>query len=220
MEQTSSIPDSPPPTTYTLPKTTTGRGSNGWYGALSTIAILIAAPVIAVLLTTFVFQSYEVDGPSMETTLQHNDRLIVWKLPRTLSRITNNPYVPNRGDVIIFSKAGIMQGNSSKDKQLIKRVIGLPGERVVVKDGQIRIFNSQNPDGFNPDINQDFSRNIAAFTSGEEIDRVIPDDQIFVCGDNRVNSLDSRSFGPIHLKDVVGVLKFRVFPVSNFKSFL
>ena len=219
MEQIPSIPDAPASTTYTLPNPPKHKHTGGWYSALSTIAILIAAPIIALLLTTFVFQSYEVDGPSMETTLQHRDRLIVWKLQRTLSRITNNDYVPKRSAVIVFAKTGLLQENSSKEKQLIKRVIGLPGERVVIKNGQITIYNAQFLDGFNPDINHDFSQNISAITTGE-LDVVVPDDQIFVCGDNRVNSLDSRSFGSIPLSDVVGELKFRVFPVSNFKSFL
>src|SRR5688572_26059349 len=66
----------------------------------STIAILLIAPVVAVVLTAFVFQSYQVDGPSMTTTLYNNDRLIVWKLPKTWARITGNDYIPRRGDVV------------------------------------------------------------------------------------------------------------------------
>src|SRR5882762_2580960 len=66
----------------------------GLKSILSTIAILIIAPLIALTLTAFVFQSYEVDGPSMETTLQNHDRLIVVKVPRTFARITHHSYIP------------------------------------------------------------------------------------------------------------------------------
>src|SRR4051812_22701390 len=87
------------------PSVTGGQGRGGnWRDILSTLLILVAAPLIALLLTAFVFQSYEVDGQSMETTLHDHDRLIVLKVPRTVSRLTNHPYIPHRGDVIIFVK--------------------------------------------------------------------------------------------------------------------
>src|SRR5512140_403318 len=68
----------------------------GWGSVASTIAVLLIAPLVALLLTAFVFQSYQVDGPSMQTTLYNSDRLIVWKVPKTWSKITGHPYVPNR----------------------------------------------------------------------------------------------------------------------------
>jgi signal peptidase I len=98
---------------------------------------LIAAPIIAIFLTTFIFQSYEVDGPSMETTLENHDRLIVLKVPKTIARLTNSHYIPNRNDIIIFKTSAIQDGSldDGSEKQLVKRVIGLPGDRVVVKNG-------------------------------------------------------------------------------------
>src|SRR5580698_6529783 len=74
---------------------------------LSTLFVIAAALALALLLITFVFQSYQVDGPSMQNTLQNNDRLIVWKVPRTLARITGDAYIPNRGDIIIFNESGL-----------------------------------------------------------------------------------------------------------------
>ncbi len=171
------------------------------------------------MLTAFVFQSYEVDGPSMETTLQNRDRLIVWKVPRTLARITNRAYIPHRDDVIVFVKHGLYEAGSEQEKQLIKRVIGLPGDRVVVQDGHIKVYNSEHPDGYNPDLDHDFSQNISSITTGN-VDMVVPEGQVFVCGDNRTNSLDSRSFGTISSKDIVGKLTIRIFPINNFKSFI
>lgn len=193
---------------------------DGIKSVLSTIAILLLAPIIAILLTAFVFQSYQVTGPSMETTLQNNDRLLVWKLPRTWARITGNDYVPKRGDVIIFNEpAAAEELGLGAGKQLIKRVIGLPGERVVVKDGEITVFNSEYTNGFKPDktlpYNQD---NIIPETSGD-VDITVPKGSIFVSGDNRPDSLDSRSFGPVPLKDVVGKLAIRILPINNIKTF-
>src|SRR3990167_778956 len=95
---------------------------------ISTIIILIAAPLIALSLTTFVFQSYEVDGPSMETTLQIHDRLVVLKTGKTWSKIRGKSFIPKRGEIIIFSLNGSEESGEG-DRQLIKRVIGLPGDR-------------------------------------------------------------------------------------------
>lgn len=185
----------------------------GMKSVFSTVAILIIAPLIALALTTYVFQSYEVDGPSMETTLQNQDRLIVLKVPRTLARITNNPYIPERGDVVIFTHHEASGFGTSGNRQLIKRVVALPGERVVIKDGVLKVFNSQNPDGFEPDHTLPYGSVIGETTG--DVDIVIPKGRVYVCGDNRSNSLDSRSFGPISADDIVGKLLFRVFPLNK-----
>lgn len=183
----------------------------------STIGIFVAAPLLALLIINFIFQPYQVDGSSMEKTLQNNDRLIIWKFPKTLSKITGNPYIPKRNDVIVFSKPDLIEKNGEA-KQLIKRVIGLPGEKVVVKDGKITIYNTDNPDGFNPDINQEHSSNLPSKTAGD-YNKVIPEGQIFVCGDNRPGSLDSRVFGPVPVDNIVGKLTVRFLPLSKFDSF-
>jgi signal peptidase I len=215
MQQDSSIPAQPGEASQ--PPAPKRHG--GWRSVASTIAVLLAAPAIALLLTAFVFQSYEVDGPSMETTLQNHDRLIVWKVPRTVARVTGHDYVPHRDDVIVFVKHDLFEPGSTQQKQLIKRVIGLPGDKVVVGNGHITIYNNQNPNGFNPDVDHDFSANIAAYTGGDN-QWTVQSGQVFVCGDNRVNSLDSRSFGPIETQDIVGKLTIRIWPASKFKSFI
>lgn len=191
------------------------RHKEGWQSALSTIAILILAPVVAILLTTFVFQSYEVDGPSMEETLQNRDRLIVWKVPRTISRVTGNAYIPGRGEIIVFNRNDTAELGG--EKQLIKRVIGLPGERVVVRDGRITVYNKEKPNGFNPDTQGGYG-NQAQNTQGT-IDVTVPKDEIFVAGDNRPNSLDSRAFGTVPAEGVVGNLAIRIFPFNKLKAF-
>lgn len=186
--------------------------------ALTTIGILVLAPLVALLLTAFVFQSYQVDGPSMETVLQNNDRLIIYKLPRTWAKITGHTYLPRRGDVVVFTKHDLNQyEGGGGDRELIKRVIGLPGERVVVKSGKLIVYNNEHPKGFEPDKTFLYGSNMNS-TPGN-IDLTVPDNELFVCGDNRGNSLDSRTFGPIPAKDVIGKLTFRLFPLSEAKKF-
>lgn len=183
---------------------------------LSTIILFLMAPVIAVGVTTFMYQSYEVDGESMETTLQNNDRLIVDKLPRTWSRITKHPYIPHRGDIIIFNQLGLLDSAGNQEKQLIKRVIGLPGDHLVIKDGSITIYNAQHPDGFNPDQTVGYSINMP---TTPDSDQVLKQDEIFVCGDNRANSADSRVLGPIKTDQIVGKLAIRILPISKAEKF-
>jgi signal peptidase I len=153
----------------------------------------------------------------MQSTLQNHDRLIIWKVSRTWARITHDDYVPNRGDVIVFIKRGLYEDNGGKEKQLIKRVIGLPGERVTVKDGKVAVYNEAHPSGFDPDTTLPYG-NVITTTEGN-IDVTVPAGEIFVSGDNRANSLDSRYFGPIPAKDIVGKLIARILPVGQVKKF-
>ncbi len=186
---------------------------------VGSILIFICAPLIAWIFTLIVFQTYEVDGPSMETTLQHQDRLVVWKLPKTMAKITGNPYVPKRGEIIIFTKRGSSEVAEYGNRQLIKRVIGVPGDRVVVHDGVITVYNEEYPKGFNPDLGHDYSAGISDFTGGN-VDLYVGENEVFVAGDNRENSLDSRAFGTVPSEDIVGSLSFRIYPVSKLQSFL
>jgi signal peptidase I len=185
----------------------------------STIAVLLIAPLIALFLTSFVFQSYQVDGPSMQTTLFNNDRLLVWKLPKTWSKITHHAYVPHRGDVVIFVERNNVLGDvdASGGKQLIKRVIGLPGERVVVQDNAVTVYNKAHPDGFSPDKTLPYGKVIK--DTAANIDVTIPEGSIYVMGDNRPESMDSRSFGPVEVSNIVGKLVMRVWPINEAKIF-
>jgi signal peptidase I len=216
MQQDSTIPQrSPEEPEKTVRASDSTR--EGWRSVVSTIFILALAPLIAWLMITFVFQSYEVEGPSMETTLQDQDRLIVVKTGKTLSRLTNDEYIPKRHEIVIFVKHGLSELGTTSDKQLIKRVIGLPGERVVVQDGKITVYNKEHPEGFDPDKDQKYSETIA-FTNGN-VDITVPEGHVFVAGDNRGNSLDSRSFGPVGHEDIIGKLVFRLFPINKAESY-
>lgn len=189
-------------------------------GTLSTIGILLLAPIIAMVLIAFVFQSYQVDGPSMENTLHNGDRLIVWKLPRTWSRITGHQYVPKRGDIVIVTQTGLASyGDAQDSKQLIKRVIALPGERVVIKDNVITVYNRSNPKGIHPDTSLPYGKGGAIPPTSGNIDVTLSKTQLFICGDNRGDSLDSRMFGPIETHQIVGKLVARIAPVSDAERF-
>lgn len=197
-----------------LPSAKKGEGIKS---ILATIGILLLAPAIAIILTVFVFQSYEVDGPSMETTLQNKDRLIVYKLPKTWANITNKKYQPDRGDIIIFTRKGTIDYNESQNKQLIKRVIGVPGDRVVIKDGTVTIYNSEHPDGFDPDAGKPYAK--VNFDTPGNVDLTVDDNEVFVMGDNRHNSLDSRAFGTVQDKHIVGKLSLRVYPFNKLDAY-
>jgi len=184
---------------------------------LTTILILIAAPVLAIMITAFVFRTYQVDGPSMETTLQDNDRLIINKIPVSISKITNRDYIPERYDIIVFSHQGQFGGSDVNEKQLIKRVIGLPSDRVVVKNGVVTIYNKEKPEGFLVDKFGP-EAGVIDSTSGN-IDETIKPGQIFVMGDNRANSLDSRNLGTVSASDIIGKLTFRIYPFQKWESY-
>ncbi len=182
-----------------------------------TFLLLLFAILLPFVLMAFVFQTYQVDGFSMETTLQHGDRLIVSKVQRTWSRITDTPFVPDRGEIIVFAQRGMYEPGSNKEKQLIKRVIGLPGDRVVIRDGAVTVYNNQHPDGFNPDEAGGYIDS-TSYLQGD-YDITVDENEVFVLGDNRSNSRDSREFGSVSVDAIVGTLVLRILPLNNTQRF-
>jgi len=191
---------------------------SGWRELASTIGILLTALAVALLVIAFVFRSYQVDGPSMQNTLQNSDKLIIWKVPRTWASVTGHAYIPHRGDIIVFNESGLSQFNDTQDtKQLIKRVIGLPGDHLVLRNGSYVIYNKAHPQGFDPDKTLPYGHNMPVTTGNTDL--TLKQDQIFVSGDNRPDSLDSRAFGPINASQIVGKLVLRVFPIDHAQVF-
>lgn len=186
---------------------------------LSFVGIILLALAFAFIIITYVFRSYAVDGPSMEPTLQNQDKLIVWKVPRTWAMITGHQYVPKRGDIIVFNEANLSVCGQDTSRQLIKRVIGLPDNKVVIKNGNVYIYDHNHPNGFNPDTQLGFNKNnfLQPTTPNETIQ--LNSHQLFVLGDNRPISCDSRYFGPINTSQVIGQLVLRILPLSKAQEF-
>lgn len=180
-------------------------------------------------LNTYIMRSYNVVGASMENTLHGKDRLIVNRAAVSLSHFFGKPYVPERGQIIVF-----LNGDASgpltcgveasiRDQYIIKRVIAFPGERVVVKDGKLTVYNKEHPEGFNPDestrkSDQDGPKK---YTTGE-VDMTVPEDEIFVAGDNRegTHSYDSRyGLGTIPYCRIIGPVLLRLYPFDKIRLF-
>ena len=188
---------------------------------LLSLAIFVVCVIIGtIIINTFVFRSYNVVGPSMETTMYTGDRLIVNRLPVTWSGILGKSYLPDRGQVIVFRNPHFSRG--IEDEYIVKRVIGLPGEHVTLQNGHYVIYNTEHPEGFNPD--DDNNGEPGSPTSGTA-DVVVPEDQIFVSGDHRQGtfSYDSRNgdqgMGTIPLYDVIGPVGMRIFPFDKIRTF-
>lgn len=169
---------------------------------------LVTVIVLVVVVNRYVFQITTVDGKSMQTTYFTGDRVLINKIPKTLSEINGREYVPQRGDIVtvraVFGTSAAPLENTT-DLQLIKRVIGLPGERVVVKSGVLTIYNPQYPDGFQPDRGSEWEKHMTPSLESESIDIQLGASELFVTGDNRPESIDSRFSGPLSTKEVIGI---------------
>jgi len=187
---------------------------------LVTIGLFIAAFALALLIMAFVFQQYEVDGPSMQPTLQNKNRLIVVKVQRSWARLTGHSWIPARDNIIVFNQANVFANTGNPEKQLIKRVIGLPGDTVVIKNGNVTIFNKQNPKGFNPDVNLPYGKvNEPTTSPSGSVDFTVPANEVYVMGDNRPDSYDSRYFGPVQVNNIIGKLDVRIYPFNEMNLF-
>lgn len=197
---------------------------------LLSLVIFVACVVLGtIVLNAFVFRSYSVVGSSMENTLQNDDRIIVNRLPVSWAHFLGQEYVPKRGQVIIFAN-GSASGpltceapDNQVDQYIIKRVIAFPGERVVVKDGELTVYNDEHPDGFSPDDETRKSDTDGPKKdSSGEVDLIVPEGELFVAGDNREgsHSFDSRSgLGTIPYCRIVGPAALRIYPFNRIRFF-
>jgi signal peptidase I len=164
------------------------------------ILVIAGALVVALLIKAFLFQAFFIPSESMEPTLGVGDRVIVNKLSDGFGR----------GDLIVFEKPEGEGGGGVQD--LIKRVVGLPGETVSVEGDQVYIDanDGQGPRPLDEPYLAD-GLDLGADYQGEPI----PEGHVFVMGDNRDESRDSRFFGPVPKGDVVGRAFLRVWPPGD-----
>jgi signal peptidase I len=154
--------------------------------------------IIVYLIKTYVFQLFIVDGQSMEPNLHHNQMLLV-------DEFSYHFRAPARGEVIVFQKP-----NEPSPVNFIKRVIGLPHEKVIIKDSHVLITNPTNNEVI---LQEDYltSNNI---TNGSQ-EFTLGDNEVFVLGDNRTNSQDSRVIGPISYDLIAGRALFTYWPIKE-----
>ncbi len=188
--------------------------------AIGILIFIVAVIIGTIIINTFVFRSYHVVGPSMESTLFTGDRLIVDRLPVTWANLMGKSYEPTRGSIIVFKNPHY--SNGLEDEYIVKRVIGLPGERVLLKDGVYTVYNAENPNGFDPDS---LNHGEPGSPTSGTADQIVPEGEVFVSGDHREGnfSFDSRNgadgLGTIPLYDIVGPVSWRVFPFTKVRSF-
>lgn len=227
------IPNTPLTRTPIETPRPTARHATPWLRDIVGLAVFVAVIIIgAWLINLLVFRSFNVLGPSMEPTLEgegSSDRLIVNILPVTGAHLTGKAYVPSRGQIIVFRNPNFQPGGA--DEYIVKRVVGLPGERVTVDGCVLKVYNKDHPDGFNPYPDfKNFASNdgdINTCVDGGGTDVTVPDDAIFVVGDHRVGnySMDSRngggraSLGTIPLDDIIGPVSLRIWPLDKLKIF-
>ncbi len=173
--------------------------------------VLIAAAVV-IFINTFVFQAYYVSGTSMTPTYQDKDYLLVNKFPTSIRNILKifgrkDNLDLKRGQVIIFRPP------ENPEIFYVKRVIGLPGDRVVLKNGVYTIYNTENPNGL---VLKEPYTDPRYVTEGT-VDEIVLPGNVFVTGDNRApgGSYDSRAWGQLQQDKIIGDAFFRLIPLNS-----
>jgi len=179
-----------------------------WLGAVGRFAVELAEVVIislAIILPIryFLIQPFYVKGASMEPTFDDHEYLII-------DEISFRFREAQRGEVVVFRYP------HDPRQYFIKRIVGLPGETVHVQNNTVTIFNEENPEGFVYDETDYLD--LTTVTRGDR-KTVLAEDEFFVLGDNRSSSLDSRTFGPLAEKYVIGRVWIRGWPLDRVTVF-
>jgi signal peptidase I len=174
--------------TYSKPK----KDNSLW----EIIKFALLALVIVIPIRTFIAQPFIVSGNSMVPTFENNEYLIV-------DEISYRIHEPERGDVIIFRYP------KDPSKFFIKRIIGLPGETLTINGQKITVKNESHPEGFT--VDEPYVKNQAT----NELTVTLPEGQYFVMGDNRSASSDSRVWGNVPEKNIIGRAFLRVLPIAE-----
>lgn len=174
--------------------------SSGLRSLVEWVVIIAVALIGALIIRTVLFQAFFIPSESMKPTLKVHDRILVNKL-------SYHTHAVHRGDIVVFKRSALKGTPESQIKDLVKRVIGLPGDTVsTTPDGHVLINDHQLDE---PYVHgQPTSPGIPAV--------VIPPHHLWVMGDNRTNSADSRYFGPIDDSQIVGRAFILIWPIPDF----
>jgi signal peptidase I len=172
--------------------------------AFEWLKALAIAVIIAIVIRSFIFTNYIVEGQSMMPTLQDGNRLIVNKIDYDITK-------PHRFDIIVF--------HATPTDDYVKRVIGLPGDTIEYKNDVLYINGKKVDEPYlKPYKEQLVSGLLTENFTLKEITGVerVPKGKVFVMGDNRRNSVDSRRFGFVDMNQIVGKVDLRYWPFSEF----
>ena len=177
------------------------------------VIIVLVAVLAAVLLREFVVQTFYIPSGSMEPTLQVGDRIVVNKLSYELHGV-------DRGDIVVFSRPPLENCGGPQVNDLVKRVVGMPGDLVSVSGGYVYVDGRRLDETWLPAAEQGTTSPGPSGTP-YSLDRPfrVPSGDYFVLGDNRGDSCDSRWWGPIPRSLIVGKVDLRVWPISAIHLF-
>lgn len=170
---------------------------------LEVLEIAVIAVAAVFIVRTFLVQPFLVDGTSMVPTFSNGDYVLT-------DELTYRIRPPERGEVVVFHDV------SDPSTYLIKRIIGLPGETVIINNNTVTIENKQDPGGF---VLDEYYLPKGTVTSGDE-DITLSSSSYFMMGDNRAVSYDSRSWGPLPAGNIVGLVRFRLWPLNAMQIFI
>lgn len=169
---------------------------------LEVFEIALVAVGAVFLIRTFLVQPFLVSGASMVPSFSNGDYLLI-------DQITYRFREPERGEVVVFRSL------ADESTYFIKRIIGLPGETVAIKNGAITIINGAKPNGFK--LEEDYIPRDAATRGDGKF--VLSENDYFLLGDNRSYSFDSRSWGALERENIVGLVRLRLWPVTELTAF-
>lgn len=164
--------------------------------------MVVVAVVVAFVVRTFVFETYYIPSGSMEPTLEPGDRIVVDKLSFHLHRV-------ERGDIVVFRRPPAWP---KQYPDLVKRVIGLPGETIGAHGGNVYIDGRVLAEPWLP---RGVTTGVCGSGTGSFGPVRIPAGDYFMMGDNRADSADSRCYGPVPGRYIVGEVVFRYWPLSH-----
>src|ERR1039458_2799037 len=178
-----------------------------------TLVVVVVALAAALLLRTFVVQTFYIPSGSMEPTLQVGDRILVNKLSYHLHGV-------DRGDIVVFSRPPAENCGGPEVNDLVKRVVGLPGDVLSLSGGYVYVNGKKLDESWLPASEQGIT---TAGPPGNSSNLArpyrVPANDYFVMGDNRTDSCDSRYWGPISKSLIVGKVDVRVWPLSSVHFF-